>query len=165
MPKDKEIALPHNINLNPSAWSYKEYLNFAVLVQTDVTKAYALAMKVIRSWDYNVPITAPNALMKLETYQSAEVLRTINDVIETALDSMSIHDVTVDFRRGKWTMENIMRFQEAVQAGDYPLVRDMAWQVCVVEGLEMGSELPLVEGAMMVKAIRERHLAVMQGKD
>ena len=158
--KEKEQKL----QLNLQNWSYRDFLKFQQYSSSDPRKAYALAQNVISTWTYDIPITGEDALSRLPIEDAGLVLRTIGQTLERYFEEMDVSEVKVDFRRAKWNSLHIFEFQEALPAFDYTKIVKCIHEAATLEDVDPKATLPMLEGAMMVKAITERYGKHMSGK-
>ena len=66
--------------------------------------------------------------------------------------------------RAGWNTLKWDEFVKAIQTFDAIKVTELVHEVATMDGVTKGKTLPLVEGATMIKAIRERYNKVMSGK-
>lgn len=163
-PELKIVETPKKLILHPERWNYKDFMKFSQLSQVDTIQAFRKAQEIIAEWGYEIPLSEENALAKLPLGEGAKVIRTILSTLSTAMENVSIADVSVDFSRANWSTLDMQRFLEALKAFDYETVETMVHQVAKVEGLKAGETLPMGDGSAMVKAIQKRYTDLMSGK-
>lgn len=164
--KPKAVIVPKEdkLQLNLANWSYRDFLNFQKWSARDPQRAYALAQKVISSWTYDIDVKEKDALARLPIEDAALVLQTIGNTLEAYFEQTDVSEVVVDFRAGGWNSLVIFEFQRALQEFDYSAITTMLHQVASLPNVDPNEALPLIEGAMMVKAVTTRYGRIMSGK-
>lgn len=164
MSNEKIIDMPKTIVINVEGWNYKDFITFGHTMSKDMFAAFTMAQDIIVSWGYDTDPHEDMALAKLPIGEGGKVLRTINSMIEQALETMSVGDVKVDFVGAGWSFIDMHEFSTAYAEGDYPTIERKLHEVCKVDGIKKGDSLPLVEGATMVKALNKHYRDVLSGK-
>lgn len=156
----------YTIQLDPSQWSYTDFLRFTKLSnQNKTVEAYAVAQQIIANWDYDISLDDPNALAKLPLGEGGKVIRTISETLTKAIEGMSVNDVKVDFAKAGWNALKWEEFIQALVSFNGARVTELLHEVAVHPDVKPGdTTLPLMEGAAMVRAVRERYTKIMQGK-
>lgn len=164
MSDKKIVEMPKTVKINIEGWNYKDFITFGRTMGSDIFGAFKMAQAIIVEWGYDVDPHEDMALAKLPIGEGGKVLRTINNMIEQALETMSVGDVKVDFVKAGWSFIDMHEFTTAFAEGDYPTIERKLHEVCTVDGIKKGDTLPLVEGATMVKALRKHYQDVLSGK-
>jgi len=165
MKDEKIIVMPKpTIELALHNWSYRDFMKFQQYNTTAPLRAYALVQKIIKSWSYPIPVDEQDALSRLDLEDAAEVMITIAQNLEVYFEQMDASEVSVDFRKGGWNLIIIEEFKAALKSFDYPTIVNLMHQVATLEGVTPKGALPMIEGAMMVKAITEHYTKLMSGK-
>lgn len=148
---------------NLRQWSYKQYNQFvAAYSQNREQEAFELALKVIVSWDYPVPLDHEDPIGELEMGQAYEILRALMEAMKQYFDKTIASEVVkVHF---KWKMSRYFKFQEARQANEFDTIERMMREICEIQGAEPDKPLNAVQGALAMIAINEAYAKVVQGK-
>lgn len=146
-------------------WTYRDYIAFVTAFRAgNTSETFRLAQKLIVSWDYSVDLNLKNAVMKLGVAESAEVVRTVMEVIGEYIDTLDVTGVEVDFK--KWDTERFMKFEELNSNGKFDQSEKMLSEVIKWDKLEQATyPLSFSVMATILKAIREEYTRLVTGKN
>lgn len=151
-----------NIRMYVDNWTYEDFCRFLVAAQSgNMADQYKLAEKLLIGWSYDVPFE--EGLMALGMIESAEVLRTVFETLQSIADALDTSDVVVDFK--PWTTRRFLEFNEAREAHNHRRVERMVHEVTKLEGVNPDEPLKFQDGAKMMKAITEQYKKLITGKN
>ncbi len=153
------------IRLLPDNWSYRDYFAFVAAVRSGASaETFRLAQKLIASWDYKTELSQPKAIMKLGVSESAEVIRTIMEVMSKYIEDLDTKDVKVDF--SQWDTERFMKFDEARRTGRLDVAEPMLKEIVVWDKLEQATDpLSFTVASTAFKAVNDAYTLIVSGKN
>lgn len=152
------------IRMLPDNWTYEDYYLFVKAFQTGNTEeTFRLALQLIASWDYDVPLNQPDAIMRLGVAESADVIRTVMENIGAYLEDLKTDDVKVSF--DKWDTGRFMHFDQLRRDGKIRQVVAMLPEVITWDRLNVSEPVSMTVGATCLKAINEAYKRLVTGKN
>lgn len=151
--EDIENTEEKRITLDPRRWSYQDYSDFLTYVSRgDWEQAMPLIMRIVVSWDYDVPL-APNAYEDLPFPALRAIALTVRETLSAYQENVDIRDVRVDMSR--WKMKDFFKFREAAKKGDVETLETMMKKVVRMKGVTPSKRLTFEQGVKITQAINK----------
>lgn len=160
--------MSNKIRMLPDNWTYGDYYNFVLAFNSGNTReAFRLARKLIMSWDYKTDLNQENPIGKLGVSESAEVIRTVFEVIGKYIETLDIKEVKVSF--DAWDTDKFLEFDEWKRTGKFertePMLKDVVIWDKLTEAQQGDEPLPFTVAATCYQAINKAYEKVVSGKN
>jgi hypothetical protein len=150
------------IDINIHGCTFREYTDFAHAYGAgNSRKAMKLAHKFILRWDFDQPLDAEDAVLKLKVGQAAAVVRTLIEAFDKLFDEAKITEVEVDF--DAWNMDRFALFDELRQARKVGEYEPMLHEVAKAKGVKPNEPLSIYNGILFMKAVTEKSKKIFSG--
>jgi hypothetical protein len=160
------------IRMNLDLWDYKDYMQFVQSIRKgDGDVSYSLMQSIIIGWDYEVPLSTPDAIMELGVEESAKVFQTVTQALEAYVGNLeeSASEVTVNWKgvngHNGWNTRRFFLYSQMQEDGKFDKVENMMREIATMPDLDETEPLTATQGIKMNHAIRRTYERLISGKN
>lgn len=159
--------MANKVQLIPDNWTWDEYVEFVAHYNAkNLDAAYAVARKLIISWDYPVDLASEDPIGQLKVKESFELLRSIFATIGKFLEDLDVKGIVVD--DNAWTQRDLANYDKARAMENWRKAEDMVRAITkwdVLDTCPVGEPLPFPVAARVYQAVQNMVAKVASGKN